>query len=153
MLVPELAYQFTVPRDVASGSLQMVHRHRVASGASTAVFDEVYFVPSDSILILSHINTQAIAGAAQIPTIVQVDYLMPSGQLMVLIENRYWPAGQAGFDQNRSYQWAGQIWLPGGKDGNGRLRIGTSFDAGAAANQQNTTFFGLLIPKANAQLA
>lgn len=151
MQVPELTYQFTVPRDVASGSLTAVHRSGGITTAGTFIFVDMYVIPTDSFLALTHFSMQAIGGGAQIPTIAQLDTLMPSGQLFRIIENRFWQAGQAGFDQNRSFQWAGNVWLPGGGT-NSRLRASCSFDAAVAANQILVNFFGLLIPKANIQL-
>lgn len=155
MLVPDIAYSYQFPRDVASGTLQMVQRSVTDSDMATVVAIAIFRVPVDSILILSHLSWYGNPGASQTVSNMQIDYMLPSGQLFIILNDRGW---KAQFNTQRGETYPGtQIWLPGGNDETvadaGRLRFQGSFNAGVNANTIFASMAGLLIPKANAQLA
>lgn len=120
--------------------------------AAAALQDDIFF-PSDRAIILQHVFVQATPGAGQNVTDIRiavhqrfVDTSISILRAQLAAEDRDFPVAVIGW-----CAWTGSILLPtsGAGDSFWHLRVNSSFNAGAAANNHVISIYGVLIPPGN----
>ena len=146
MIIPEACFNFQVPKDLASGLLQIILRSTdTNSVAATSIEADAITVPADRVLVLTAASLSARAGAGQNVSNMQIQILaVDSGEDFNLAVDR--EAGAAA--GAKDLRWVGQVWVPPEATVQGVAQ----FNAGVVANTlDNFSICGISIPRGNVQ--
>lgn len=148
MKIPELAYQFRLPKDTASSTLEQVLAYPAATAvAATSVIHELYRCPADRLFILTNLGGSALAGVAQLPTRIRV--MANRNNVDYVIYDEFANANTGHYDattRRLTATWHGELWFHPGW----LIRAVGTFDAGGVANSVEMSVQGFLIPRGNA---
>lgn len=146
MLVPESAYLFTVPKDLAGERLSSVIRNVVNNDASAAVTQVLFQNPRDRVCVISTLNVLVTPWPTQNFTGINLAMRVTGETQQLYIKNLV-GAGAAG--AQGTLQHTGEFWLPPGWE----VISYTSFNSGALNNEVRSLLIGLSIPRGDVQLA
>jgi len=145
MRIPEIAYRYLYPIDVASPTLELVTRELSSTLTNALVELSLTGIPTNKILVLSNVTLLADPGATQSVTFLEVAAFTGAGARFLIAQER--PVAVA--DQNRVLNWQGECWIPGRGDAAISVTVGAGFSAGVAGNNLVLGLFGSIIPRGN----
>jgi len=146
MIVPEIAYRYIYPKDVAGPTFEVFSREVIVADTSTGVSIAITGISKDKILVLSNVILVATPGATQAVGTMNIQGLAGSGSPFD-IQHRV-TVGTA--DLVETMEWQGQVFIPGRGEGDTNFTLTVTYDAGVASNSFFGGIHGVVIPRGNA---
>jgi len=143
MLPPEAVFQFTSPKDLASGSFDLILRSISGAGPGGTVDLNLFTVPKDRVLIIS--TTTAFGFSTAVP-VTDIQFRI------ILADNTAFPimyGNVTGFPAilRNGADFSGQVWVPP----NSLIRTTVIWSGADASNTASSFLTGISIPRANVQ--
>lgn len=145
MRAPPLTYRFSVQKDTAGVTLEVLSQTFRHVGSDNPAVLQLDSIPKDKILILTNAVLLALPGATQIVHAVSLQGQTAAGALFDIEVNR--PLRVA--DQDETINWDGEVWIPGAGLGNPTVFARFQYNAVVNDNQSDLAVHGLLIPRGN----
>jgi len=142
--VPEIAYRYIYPRDVAGPTFEIMSRSGSTADTAVAVTRQITGVPKDRVLCLSNLAAFINPGATQAGTSIVISGFTQAAASFRIVSDTFVIVA----DLNHDVAWAGQVFLPGRGD-DPVLTVTGNFDAGVNSNSLSFAMQGVVIPRGN----
>lgn len=145
MQVPEIAYNFAVPKDTAGPMFEVFVRQLSDAGTASTFTIDVTGIPKDRILVLTNIMGASIPGATQWMTSMNMLGFTAAG----LSWNITYQPRPLTADRTELLNWAGTVYLMGPGASETIFRAAFGFNAGVNSNNVSVGLHGIVIPRGN----
>lgn len=146
MRAPEICWHFAQPKDTAGPTFEVLAREFDLTGLLLSISLALVGIPKDKILVLTNGSIMCNPGAAQTVTLMELSGFSAAGLRVEIAQQR----PEAVVAQDRTLNWAGEVYLMGRGDGEATVRMSGTFDANANNNTLEGFLYGVVVPRGNA---